>query len=372
MNLLVGQGALAATVAVGVGGSLVLRLVGQSADKGWGREALAGLAAFVVVAGSIAMVLVYVAQNPFDVADMSAFVRGGLAGAFLITFLAGGTWCVAVMVSWTLRRPVELPDLRSVLLEHGLLILFGILLFGTMMSFTEDEMAASNFLLVLLAAVYFVLFVAQALFVPWITLMASPRLSTLTDYAELQTWVDQLMQRHGRRSVPVRVQGGTVYNAFILWKPRRPLLIVGKPLLDKLSEADMRAVLAHGVAHCIRRDTVVLVWLGLITALVMAPAMQILIWPLFSGGQVVLGVALCGSLNGGLGVAMGFYMRRMEFRTDQLAVQLLGGRWQDLASALKEISTVKRFPFERKTLTHPSVQDRIDRLWVDGTVDRTV
>lgn len=201
--------------------------------------------------------------------------------------------------------------------------------------------------------------------------MASPRLHTLTDYAGLQTWVDQLLQQHGRRPVPVRVQRGTVYNAFVLWRPGRPLLVVGNRLLDKLSEADMRAVLAHEVAHCIRRDTVVLVWLGLLIALVMAPAMQILVWPLMSGGHVVLGAALCGVLNGALVMAMGSYIRRMEFRTDQLAVQLLGGRWQDLASALKKISTLKRVPLERKTLTHPSVQARIDRLRVDDVADRT-
>lgn len=156
--MLVVQGTLGFAVALGVSGSLMLRLAGQSASNGRGRETLAGLAAFAVVAGPIAMALVYFAQNPFDVADMSAFVQGGLAGGFLITILAGGTWCVAAMASWTLGRPVELPDSRSVLLEYGLLILFGILLFGTMISITEDGMAVGGFFLLLLATVYVAFF----------------------------------------------------------------------------------------------------------------------------------------------------------------------------------------------------------------------
>lgn len=363
VNPLAAQAALGFATVVAVAGVLLFRNTRQPETTGSWREALAGFAALVVVAGPISMAFVYFAQHPFDVTNMSAFARGALAGGIMLVLLSGGTWAVVILATWALGRPLEMPDLRSVVLEQGLLLVLGALLFGTVIWITEG-IEADGAILLVLGSFYVILFVGQALLAPWLSLMVAPKLVASTDYASLQEWLDQLMLRYGNRTVPVRVQYGTLYNAFVLWKPGRPLLVVGRRLLTGLSEQETRAVLAHEAAHLVRRDTIVLVWFGLMAALVMAPAMQFVVWPLMSAGQPVVGAGLLGLLNGGLAVIAGFYMRRMEFLTDRLAVEMMGGRWEALAAALEKLAKLKRVPLERKTLTHPSVRDRIARMQV--------
>jgi Zn-dependent protease with chaperone function len=355
------QVTLGFATAAAVAGLLRLRHTRQPETTGSWREALAGLVAMVVAAGPITMAFVYFVQNPFDVTNISAFARGAMAGGILVVLMSGGTSAVVLLANWALGRPLETPDLRSVVLEQGLLLLLGALLFGTVI-WTTEGIEADGVILLILGVFYVTLFVGQALLVPWLSIMVKPTLVASTDYDSLQEWLDQLMLRYGNRPIPVRVQDGTLYNAFVLWKPGRPLLVVGRQLLTRLSEQESRAVLAHEAAHLVRKDTVVLVWFGLVAALSMAPATHFVAWPLMAGGQPVVGAGLVGLLNGGLAAITGFYMRRMEFRTDQLAVEMMGGRWEALAAALEKLAELKRVPLERKTLTHPSVRDRIARM----------
>ena len=319
------------------------------------------LTALFVVACPVAVAFLHFIQHPFDVSEMSAFMRGALAGTIMIVLLSGGAWTIVVLTHWTLGRTVEMPHWGSVVLEKGLVLSFGALLFGTVISVTEGIQAAGAILL-FLGAFYIALFVGTTLLAPWFVLALTPRLTSSSEHAHLQAWFDDFMSRYDKTPVPVRVQDGTVYNAYVLWKPGRPFLVVGRPLLHHLSESELRAILAHEAAHLVRRDTVILVWVGLVAALVAAPVMQFVAWPLMTGGHPIAGAALFGLFNGGLLMFIGAHMRRMEFRTDRLAVSMMQNRWEPLASALEKLAKFKRMPLDRTTLTHPSVSDRIARM----------
>lgn len=61
-------------------------------------------------------------------------------------------------------------------------------------------------------------------------------------------------------------------------------------------------------------------------------------------------------------VALGMVMRRVEYATDRLAVELLDGEGAPLASALEKLATLKKTPLKQKGPMHPAVQDRIEAI----------
>ncbi len=325
------------------------------------QEVLSALAALAVVGGSSGIPLLHFVAHPPDVSGVPIFWRGASAGGILFLSLSGAAGAVIVLTSWVAGRPLEVPDLRSLVLEHGLIVVFASLSLGTVIWIGEG-LDTTGLLVLLSAAAFTVLFVGRALVAPWIALATGPRLEALAGYADLQLWVARLLTRHGHPAVKVRVQSGTVYNAFVLWRPYRPLLVVGRGLLDHLADEETRAVLAHEASHLVRRDPARVAWLALAGTLVQVLFAQFLAFPLILGGRPVLGGALLALTVGGVTALVGFQMRRMELRTDRLAVEMLEGQWEVLASALKALSNLKREPANRRGLTHPSVTARINRM----------
>ncbi len=355
---------------IGASGLVVLRLTHRSQpSKPW-RERLAAIAALATVVGFIATTMVLIDHQSFDFSRMSAFARGALAGAMLAAYLQVAASGLVFLVGWSLRRPYESAPLGTVLLEKALSVLLLAGVMGTIFPLLEGEPTGVTLTLILVA-LYVSLFTGSSLIIPWLTLLAgSRRLDRENERSEeLQAWADKKLKAFGRQPVPIQVLQGTVCNAFVLWRPGRPLLVVGSQLLRELGNEEVRAVLAHEIGHLIRRDTVVLVWLGIATALLTALFAQWMFVTLVAGGQPVIGALAICVTNVALVSGVGVYMRRMEIRTDRLAVGLMDGQWKPLAEALTRMARFKDTPLDRKSLTHPSVEARIaamQRVHDDG------
>ena len=298
-----------------------------------------------------------------ELSNLPPFVGGALVGALLAILIAGGMGLVTVLILWTLRRPLELPSRRMGVRWILLLIAAFALLFGLAMPFFEaaDDLGA-GLLWVGMGLFYALFFVTQSFVVPWLTFLRMPRLAESSESGDLQAWVDEVMASRGRRPVAVRVHEGRLVNAFVLWGIPRPWLLVGEGLLKEMSHSEVRAVLAHEVAHLLRRDHVRLLLSGFVWAVGMTACTMLVIAPLYEAGRHVLGVLATAAANTLYFVALGTMMRRVEYATDRLAVELLNGEGAPLASALERLATLKRTPVKQKGPMHPSVQDRIDAI----------
>ena len=170
------------------------------------------------------------------------------------------------------------------------------------------------------------------------------------------------MASHGKRPIPVRVHEGSLVNAFVLWGLRKPWLLVGEGLLKEMSLPEVRAVLAHEIAHIVRGDHGRLLLSGIAWAAAITVCSQLVIVPLFAADRPALGITAITIFNTLYFVVLGLMMRRVEYATDRLAVHLLDGRGEPLASALEKMAVLKRASAKQKGVMHPSVQNRIDAI----------
>ncbi|MDE2804119.1 MAG: M48 family metalloprotease [Gemmatimonadota bacterium] len=316
------------------------------------------LAAYSAVYGPVGIGFVLQFHHGPDLANLPPFIGGALMGALLAILVAGGMWLATVLALWVLRRPLELPSRRMGVRTAVLLVAALALVLGLAMAFFEAvENRSAGLLWVGMG-----LFVAQSFVVPWLTFLRLPRLAESSDSGDLQAWVDEVMTRRGSRPIAVRIHEGSLVNAFVLWGIRRPWLLVGEALLKEMSHSEVRAVLAHEVAHLLRRDHVRLLLSGVVWAVGMTACTMLVIMPLYEADRHVLGVMATATANTLYFVALGMVMRRVEYATDRLAVELLDGKGAPLASALEKLATVKKTPLKQKGAMHPAVQDRIEAI----------
>ena len=321
------------------------------------------LAAYAAVYGPVGVGFVTANEIDPDLSSLSPFVAGALMGALIAVLVAGGLWLATVLALWVLRRPIELPSRRVGVRWAVLLVGAVALVFGLAMPVLEAlEDGSSAWLWIAMGLFYAAFFMAQSFVVPWLTFLRLPRLGESPDSGDLQPWVDDVMTRNGKRPIVVRVYEGSLVNAFVLWGIRGPWLLVGEGLLRKMSRSEVRAVLAHEIAHLLRRDHVRLMLSGIVWAAAMTVCTMLVLAPLYEAGRDVFGVMATATANTLYFVALGFVMRRMEYATDRRAVELLDGQGAPLATALEKLAMLKKTPLHRKSLTHPSVQDRIEAI----------
>lgn len=342
--------------------ALVRALRPDRQASGW-TELCVLLAAYAAVYGPVGVGFVIQYRHGPELVNLSPFIGGALMGALLAILVAGGMWLAMVLALWVLRRPLELPSRRVGV--RGFLLLLGVfaLLFGLAMPVLEAVEDRSVALMwAAMGSFYVLFFVAHSFVVPWLTFLRLPRLGESPDAGHLQTWVDEVMIRHGKRPIVVRVYEGSLVNAFVLWGIRRPWLLVGEGLIREMSRSEVRAVLAHEIAHLIRRDHVRLLLSGVVWASAMTVCTMLVIAPLYEADRELFGVIATATANTLYFVALGFVMRRMEYATDRRAVELLDGQGAPLAAALEKLAPLKKTPLDHKSLTHPSVQDRIEAI----------
>ncbi|MCY4011917.1 MAG: M48 family metalloprotease [Gammaproteobacteria bacterium] len=205
----------------------------------------------------------------------------------------------------------------------------------------------------------------ETFLLPWVQYARAPTLKTAR-LSELQDWICDLRARRNIPKFRIRVQNGRFENAFAIGGLGTHLIVVGKGLVDGMSPAHLRAVVAHEIAHVARRDVPrLLLPLVVVGGTLHAISVVKVSHPLFATHEV-WGIA-SGTILAGLfaGVFMmllpGFFMRRMEFGADRLAAEMLGDG-ELLAQALERLSEITGQRLDEWSWSHPPLQARIEAL----------
>lgn len=271
----------------------------------------------------------------------------------------------SVLHRWSCRLPIESADTFGHRLLVELFVLGGfVLAFVLTMSlaiFTSSIIP--TWALMPLAVAILPLY--NTFLLPWVRYFRAPR-STARDTTDTEAWLDRLRLQFSLPRFRVRVQEGRVANAFVTGGLGAHLVVIGGGLLERMSHSQLCAVLAHEVAHVVKRHvprfilplTIVGVWLHVLCVISFVNPLFDTEDPLF----VVAGVVLAGAFGGLFLVALpGFFMRRMEFQADRLAVEMLGDG-EPLVDALTTLAELNKQTLDAKSWSHPTMQARIDAI----------
>ena len=206
----------------------------------------------------------------------------------------------------------------------------------------------------------------QTMLLPWLRYFRSPSLQlaanedTDSNGANIQTWLNEL---RATKSVPrfhLRVQQGDLLNALALGGTFRHLVVIGGGILKQMSAFELKGILAHEVAHVMRKD----VLLRLLPASALGSVGYMILYlqhiqPLMDEGNHLAGVLLLALYAGvAFGLIPGYVMRRAEYGADKLAVKLLGER-EPLVQGLLKFAELTGQDLNYNSGTHPSINKRI-------------
>ena len=203
----------------------------------------------------------------------------------------------------------------------------------------------------------------ESLAKPWLQYWRSRRLGD-AGHEALETWLAELARRRQIPRFQVRVHDGMEKNAFAMGGLLRNLVVVGGGLASGMSERELKAILAHEIAHVIRRDVPKLVGVVVAGCVAFAFGFVHLVMPNQDDGirGFLVGMTYVALASPVIYVLLpGFVGRRGEYGADRLAVKLLGDT-QPLIDALARLHDLRNVPLDRKGLTHPTGAERIAAL----------
>lgn len=200
---------------------------------------------------------------------------------------------------------------------------------------------------------------------PWIQYLRAPRLSSY-DVGDVEAWLDELSRERRLPPFRIRVHEGRLVNAFATSGFGVHLVVLGATLLERMSKHDIRAVLAHEIAHVEKGHVPKLIFPLTVLCLMLHVVCVISFSnPLFAREEFLpllagIGVA---AVSAGLFIMCipGYFLRKMEFQADRRAAEMLGDGEQ-LVSALTKIAQLNQQPLSAQSWSHPSTQARIDAI----------
>ena len=270
-----------------------------------------------------------------------------------------------VLHRWSCRLPSETVDTFGHRLVVEIFILAGFVfafaLFLSLAIFTSSIIPPWALMPLFVA----ILPLYHTFLLPWVSFFRAPR-STVRDMTDTEAWLDRLRLQRELPRFRIRVQEGRTANAFATAGLGAHLVVIGGGLLARMSQSQLCAVLAHEVAHVVKRHvprlvlplTIVGTWLHVLCVVSFVNPLFDREEPLF----MVAGTILAGAFAGLFLVALpGFFMRRMEFQADRLAVELLGDG-EPLVDALTTLAELNKQPLDARSWSHPTMQARIDAI----------
>lgn len=318
----------------------------------------------IACSGSMAVATLLTVFDVVGLEGLPTWEAGLLTGLSLLVL----RWASSVgsfLFRWASVRPLELWNARmlarSVLVDALGFLTVGSVLVGLASRFVDAEIWAYALMPLLVALIP----IFDTVVKPWLLFFRSGKLSESLNSlqgSDLQQWLYETATRHNfHHPRLVTLPGGTI-NAFAvgLWAAGS-WIVIGEGILKTFNVEEVRAIVAHELAHLIRRDVPKLVctavFMGTLYTVV-AP----LFFEFFDQGQVFLGMMAAGLASAALlAVVPGFVSRRLEFGADQMAVALTGDV-EGLTSALIKLAKLKEEPLDREYLTHPSTEKRIENI----------
>ena len=299
---------------------------------------------------------------------VSSLLGGSAAGAILFLALRVLFYDLSLAVlDWSLRRPSVKQDSRAEKLRWiaGGTVGFAAL-FAAMFLLSDALDSRSELWLIpffILVATAFPLY--ETMILPWLKYRRH-RSSPLKETQGLQQWLDEICKRRDIPRFQVRIQEGDLANALATAGFFQHLIIVGGGLVKGMTEAQVKAVLAHELAHVIRRD----VPKRILPMMIVAGTCYFLAFyhyllPFYQ--EETVSSVLTGSLFVVLAIWVlyvlipGFFMRRMELQTDRLAVELLEDG-ELLADALLRLAELNDHDVHGTSWSHPSTRDRVKAI----------
>ena len=357
--------ALPAAVALGI-----VRAKSRGEEPGRLLRGIA-IAASLAIAGALALAtvpLLAVVPTTMDVDGWQAYaLLGALAGLLVYGSIRILFFGVAeTLYRWSCRLPVESKESLSRRIAIGLCLLVGIVVAFVvvfLVVFAVSGLGLPTWLF--LPLIVGILPTYEALIVPWVRYLKAPRL-TSRNVRQTEAWLDELRLERKLPRFSLRVQEGGGANAFATGGLGAHLVVVGGTLLDRMSPSELRGVLAHEIAHVEKRHVPRLILpLTIVGATLHLLSVISFSNPLFAREEllfILAGTGLAGVSAGlFLLVLPGFFMRKMEFQADRLAVEILGdGR--PLADALAKLAELNDQALDAKSWSHPSTQARLDAI----------
>ena len=347
------------------------RLRGNS-GKGGGALSLFVLVSSFLFSSGVALSSLSGAAYLIDTHDLridhegwlAVATNGAIAGLLVYVSLRLLVYRLAALtLDWTLRekrREESLAlQLRSTLWEiAGFTFAFAIVFL--IANYFEDRGQTRLWFLFPVFAAMIPLY--ETLLLPWLRFLGSPRL-TARDLGDIQEWLEHIAIRQRVPPFRIRVQEGDLTNAYAIGGLFQHLIVLGGRLIDGMPANQLKAVLAHEIAHVIRRDVPRFL---LPMAVVSGTCWLFCVWnfasPLFNT-NTVSGILAAGGIAGlsalvFMIVIPGYFMRRMEYRADLLAVELLGDG-EALVDALRTLAALNGQPIRQGYWSHPSTRNRI-------------
>ena len=192
---------------------------------------------------------------------------------------------------------------------------------------------------------------------PWFLYYRAKSLD-LNEYAQVHQWLDDVAEKHDVPKFHLRVQDGRMVNALASGGVYRHFIVVGRGLLDTFSVDHLKAILAHEVGHVLNGDLSRRhLSMVCITVALYAPYIYFVVFPLegfMRAFALCVGVLLVYSLPS-------FVTRRHEFDADRKAVEIIGDA-EVVAQALERFCEVNESPMDQRSMTHPTMQARVDAI----------
>ena len=291
-------------------------------------------------------------------------LNGALVGVLVYVSLRLLVYRLAVLtLRWTLRATHKEESLalqlRSTVWETGGFAMAFAMMFLIANYFEEKGHAHLWLLLPIFGAI---IPFYETLVLPWLRFLGAPSL-TERDLGDIEEWLKGISTRQKKPSFRIRVQEGDLANAYAIGGLFRHLIVIGGKLIDGMPANQLKAVLAHEIAHVFRRDVPRLL---LPMSAVSGTCWLYCVWhfgsPLFNT-NTVSGILAAAGVSGlsalvFMVVIPGYFMRRMEYRADLLAVELLGDG-EVLADALRTLAALNGQPIRQGHWSHPSTLNRI-------------
>ena len=293
--------------------------------------------------------------------------RFALIGAMVggVIFLLTRVMLVDVLVSvllWTTRRENEdNQPLAKVLKDRLILATVFVCIFAGYFSLIGLHIAWLPLLALPLFIAAFPIYQGQVH--PWIEYRKAREVDD-EELPEIMAWLRETYKAGGMPRFKIRVRDTNLNNAMATGGMFGHLVVVGGGLLKNMEPHELKAILAHEIAHVVNRD---IVWLTLIS---IAGSACFFAWISFVSGPLMGAGGARTAAGFGLmfvGAAISIlplptiFSPRLEFRADRVAAKMLGDT-RALASALTKMSELTEMPMDQKTWTHPSYKARLVAL----------